>query len=164
MSNLDYEVRMSALNQLIHETLGVSLNTVRSAYGRARNTSITVHSSASTTGNAPVSVARPTSLASISNATDTECAPTPAHAVLDRIPRTMRAPFLHRLKQTKRLHHDSWIATKSDALPMHIFSGAGADDDAGAFASDWHKLRNEFWHVAQADSNVMDRYMREVLG
>jgi len=159
MTNLDYEHRMNALNQLIHETLGVSLNTVRAAYGRARTTHISVKSTASETGRLPVSSARPPSLADLSAAFDAPGMPDGSHPMLETIPESSRPSFLVRFR---RAQSDNAYSPRRDALPMAIFSKQPAG--YGDSASDWHRLRNQFWTVAQTDKAIMDRYMRDVLG
>jgi hypothetical protein len=178
MTNLDYEQRMSALNQLIHETLGVSLNTVRAAYGRARNASITIKSSASETGRMPVSSARPISISELVGdrpgaAVATEArlykpvidAPLAHYPIVDRMPRSEGRSFLSRFKKAiEEADDEDWQTHRSDTLPMLVFSKPGLDSGAGEHASDWHRLRNEFWSIAQADATVMERYKRDVLG
>jgi len=165
MTNLDYEHRMNALNQLIHETLGVSLNTVRAAYGRAKNTSINVKSTASETGRLPRSSARqPAFLTS-----DIPSAELPRnvavldrpHPILDTVLMAQRKSFLTRFRNAKSPGED-YIPERSDVLPMAIF--ANDVDDAGESASDWHRLRNEFWSIARTDKVIMERYKRDVLG
>lgn len=183
MTNLDYELRMSALNQLIHETLGVSLNTVRAAYGRARNTSIAIKSTASETGKLPLSSARPSTLADIIGDRGGSSIPTEARlykpsvdapvshfpivdapSVVDGMRSTPVRSFMSRFRDAADAPSDEWQTDRSDALPMLVFSSAGRTSGVGETASDWHKLRNEFWLIAQADSTVMERYKRDVLG
>jgi len=182
MTNLDYEHRMNALNQLIHETLGVSLNTVRAAYGRAKNTSINVKSTASETGRLPRSSARqPAFLTSDipDNVAPGRSAPFPnngvagiglpanivildrPHPILDTVLLAQRKSFLTRFRNAKSPGED-YIPERSDVLPMAIF--ANDVDDAGESASDWHRLRNEFWSIARTDKVIMERYKRDVLG
>ena len=171
MTNLDYEQRMSALNQLIHETLGVSLNTVRAAYGRARNTTVNVKSTASETGRLPRSSSRTMVLAQIASDHGQEARLEPAYlgpnfmstdAFLDLFPLTMRPSFLTRFRKASTAPVDEYQPQRLDGLPMTIFSGQ--DDFAGESASDWHRLRNEFWSIAQQDRVVMERYKHDVLG
>ena len=165
MTNLDYEHRMNALNQLIHETLGVSLNTVRAAYGRAKNTSINVRSTASETGRLPRSSARPPAFLT----SEIPSAELPGnlaildrpHPILDTVLLAQRKSFLMRFRNAKSPGED-YIPERSDVLPMAIF--ANHVDDAGESASDWHRLRNEFWSIARTDTVIMDRYKRDVLG
>ena len=167
MTNLDYEHRMNALNQLIHETLGVSLNTVRAAYGRARNTSIPVKSTASELGRLPRSSARQPAfmLSELPSAelptTVTVLDPPAPHAMLDTVLLAHRQSFLMRFRNAKS-PEDDYVPERQDVLPMAIFSKHV--DDSGESASDWHRLRNEFWSIARTDKVIMERYKRDVLG
>jgi len=173
MTNLDYEQRMSALNQLIHETLGVSLNTVRAAYGRARNTPLNVCSTASATGRGPVSERRTPSLAEFGSVDvvvgkdikkrSTERA-WMQFDIFDRMPETTRLSFSHRFARADRMADEPSPTPGLDGIPMLLVSQPGIEIDAGETASDWHKLRNEFWNIAQTNRVVMERYKRDVLG
>jgi len=174
MTNLDYEQRMSALNQLIHETLGVSLNTVRAAYGRARNTQLPVCSTASATGKPPVSAARggiSTLISTVDLAAlpDTRRKSLPKlgwspYEFLDRMQQSDRPSFASRFANAGKISSDAPENPGTDGVGMLLVSRPEIEVDAGESASDWHKLRNEFWSIAQADRSVMDRYRHDVLG
>lgn len=164
MSNLDYEQRMSALNRLIHETLGVSLSTVRAAYGRARNANINVQSTSTVTGTLPVSSARPVALDEMMDDWDDDSLMyvtrlyqstvdgLVSHFPVIDMPAVEGPSFLSRFRRAENAGVDD-----RHAAPMLVYS-TGAENE-----SDWHKLRNEFWSIARTDSTVMERYKRDVL-
>jgi len=170
MTNLDYEHRMNALNQLIHETLGVSLNTVRAAYGRARNTSIKVKSTATELGRLPRSSARLPAFSPLAPNNGTGNSDSLSgkaaildrpHPILDTVLMAQRKSFLMRFRNAKS-PEDDYVPERRDVLPMAIF--ANDVDDTGESASDWHRLRNEFWSIARTDKVIMERYKHDVLG
>ncbi len=177
MTNLDYEERMSALNQLIHETLGVDINTVRAAYGRARNTDISVRSTASALGRERVSAARRGMLDETALVEATSGAavarsyksgmdmPVSRYPVVESMPPGKQRSFLNRFHRARGMDGSEGTPTlrrTSDSPSLMWLTNP--NPDAGAFASDWHKLRNEFWQLAQTDRVVMERYKRDVLG
>ena len=144
---------MNALNLLILETLGVSLNTVRAAYGRARNTSINVKSTASEKGRLPVSSSKLPSAILISD-----------DLILDGMDEAVALFEKPRKGSERRRWFDSPFDddAQPDGLPMAIFSKHKLD--SGETVSDWHRLRNEFWSIARTDSVIMERYKHDVLG
>ena len=141
MTNLDYEHRMNALNQLIHETLGVSLNTVTAAYGQARCSNINAKSTSDETGRLPLSSARLRALADLASFDESADASYPGATVFDDVdapditersysmlgtmPESSRLPFLVQFRRASS--SDGYLPHRREALPVAIFSKQPSD-------------------------------------